>query len=337
MRFSDIIVDQSVEDYPLTSLILEDVPRHRIRRIGRPEAVSLLRGETGDGKTLPFAKSVLMLTRNTGSFFKFMGNDPGITDCQRERSYRFELLQGCPADCCYCFCQSYLGCHHIVVFTNVEDALQQPLPEDGVLVTGDIADSLALGAISIVIHEHIASVLTHARFEIRSKFGLPHNWRLLDPSRFRIDWTMSPESYWRLNESGTASPKIRIASAAKACRQGFSVGIRLDPLQPDRIDPAEYDHLIRSLRSELPENAPDAIILGSYKMSSELLAMIRERFPKNPLPGYEWTRCPDGKIRPFRTNRIASYRDVLVLLERDFPGIPVFLSMEISYILNLLA
>lgn len=334
-QIKEILVDRSVENCALTERLLSELKNREIRRIEHAEARDRLSGVNPESAILPRAKRTLLLTRNPGSFFKYMGCDPGIADSQRKVSCRLEVFQGCPADCRYCFCQQYLSSHHVVVYANLEDMLQEPVPE-GVIVTGDIADSLALGSIAIVVHDELSRLLPGSDFEIRSKFALPDNWQLLDRSRFRFDWSVSPRSSWLMNEPGTASLSTRIRSAARAAHSGYRIGIRLDPLQPDRIEIHEYENLLKRLRRALPRDYPVIFTVGSYKMTSDLLGTIRKRFPGNPLPGYEWSRCPDGKLRPFRSIRIESYNRILQLLRNEFPYASIFMSMEFSYILNLL-
>ncbi|HPQ41858.1 MAG TPA: hypothetical protein PLV45_15935, partial [bacterium] len=234
-------------------------------------------------------------------------------------------------------------CHHTVAFMNIDQLSVQiesvssaVIPGSMRLVTGDIADSLALGDVSVAMHAYAAEVIPGSRFEMRSKCALPESFRQLDPRRFRMDWSLSPEPSRRACEPGTAPVDRRIESAARARAAGFEVGIRLDPLQPARIDRLEYDALLRQIRDGMAPHRPDHFVIGSYKMSRELLLRIRDRFPGHPLPGYEWTVCADGKLRPFRGIRLPSYALILELLKDYFPGIPVRMSMELPFVLNLL-
>lgn len=315
-----------------------------VQWIDAAEAADRRDGVHPESSLLPAAGQTLLITRNPGSFFKRMGDDPGVQDRERSGSIRFEIFQGCPMDCTYCFCQEYLSGHHTVLFMNIEDcrfetAMMATLAagHHGIrLVTGDIADSLALGDVSIAIHEYAAEVVPGARFELRSKFRLPDAFERLDPERFRIDWSLSPDAAWRSTEVGTASTAERIESIGRALNGKYEVAVRLDPLQPDRIDPLEYDGLLSHLKECIAPDRPDRFIVGSYKMTPKLIQRMRWRFPEHPLPGYEWTSCPDGKLRPFRSIRLKSYTTVLSLLQLYFPEVPVRLSMELPFVLNLL-
>lgn len=345
MKFHSVLLDQSVADRPITSLIQQNINADTIRWITPQEATDRLAGTVEASTMLPNAKQTLLVTQNPGSFYKGMDSDPGISDCQRSMAMRLELFQGCPLDCVYCFCQQYLSCHHTVVFANIEESTRNSRihlnSPDIALVTGDIADSLALGKLSVIIHEYVGQLLPDARFELRSKFQLPENFNLLDPDRFRLDWSLSPESAWRLNEKGTASPSLRIDSIRQAVEHGYSVGVRLDPIQYRRDEYegdcwSDYEPLLESLHQSLEGNYPERFLVGSFKVSEPLKRLIRKRFPDNPIPGLEWVHCPDGKLRPFRSHRLRSYRQVLEIINRYFPGIPTSLSMELSFILNLL-
>jgi hypothetical protein len=335
-RFKTVLIDKSALDYPLTELLLDELPDIAHHVISTDEAVTRLRGIHPDASCLPKAKKTLLITRNTGSFLKSMATDPGITDRSRSESFRFEILQGCSMDCRYCFCQQYLSCHHSVVFSNPEDSLLELASSHPLrLVTGDISDSLVLGRLSIVIHDYLSALISDdSIIELRSKCILPDNWHLLKNNVFELDWSITVPDQWRLNEPGTASPLQRIESAATAAKAGFKVGIRFDPLQPERIDKKAYYLILKHLYEAMKPMKPRAFTVGSYKMSCELLEIIRHRFPHNPLPGVEWSRCSDGKIRPFKLTRVYSYRTIVNLIEEIFPTVPVYLSMEPSYVLN---
>jgi len=346
MRFDRILVDSSIQDRYLTKLILENYKGINVEYISRYAAGNRLNGSNSSATRLPEAKRELLLTRNPGSFFKYMGTDPCVSDSQRAKSTRFELFQGCPLDCHYCFCQQYLSCHNVVVFVNIEDSMEELFwktrnASSIMLVTGDIADSLALGKTSIIIHRYLADIIPEVNFELRSKFKLPENYSLLDRNRFHLDWSLSPASAWKANEPGTASPATRINSIKLALSAGFNIGIRLDPLQNnpgqfEAIDRASYETLIKNLKQTIYPDQPSYFIVGSYKITSELKNIIRKRFPASSIPGLEWSYCSDRKLRPFRKHRLDSYSIIIELLQKYFPDLPIKLSMEFPFVLNLL-
>lgn len=343
IRFRRVLVDVAVRDRPITQFILEAYPDLPIQMIDSDEATRRIRGnhpESIDGLN---AKRTLLLTSNPGSFFKSMGDDPGVTDTERAASIRFDVFQGCPLDCIYCFCQDYLSCRHPVVFTNVEDAASEDAwqrraesAERFRLVTGDIADSFMLQDVAGRIHRYLTDLLPDARFELRSKLRLPSDYAMMDPSICRLDWSLSPLSAQNMNEPGTASPTDRIASIRTALINGYTTGVRLDPIQPMDSDPSGYDRLIEALHEAITPRQPTVFILGSYKMTPRLLHLIRDRFPRNPLPGYEWSLCADGKMRPFRSIRLKIYSGLIDKIDSLFPGVPVRLSMEIPFVHTLL-
>ncbi len=338
-RFKKILVDESVLEHPLTSHFLDALTSVPRRIISVEEVNARLRGAVGQIESPAKAKQTLLITRNPGSFLKYMGTDPDVCDKRRQASWRLDMFQGCPADCTYCFCQQYLSCHHVTIFVNLNDLVVPPFDRQKVtIVTGDIADSLALGNLSIIAHNYISSLLPKEYvIELRSKFNLPDTWTLLDPERFKLDWSLTPLDQWRKNEYGTPNPAQRIASAAMAAKRGYRVGIRLDPLQPDMIDPDCYRQILMDLKQAMQPAQPTEFTIGSYKMSAELLEKIRVRFPNSPLPAYEWGRGKDGKLRPFKFIRLRSYQLIYGLVGELFPEIPIYLSMEPSFILNYLA
>ncbi|MGB3974800.1 MAG: hypothetical protein WBM02_03955 [bacterium] len=335
-RFKKILVDESVFDYPLTTRFLHALSSIPRRIITLEEVDARLRGKVVEASHPAEAKRTLLITRNSGSFLKYMGTDPDVGDTCRQASWRLDMFQGCPADCSYCFCQQYLSCHHVVAFVNFDDLAVPAFDAEKVsIVTGDIADSLALADLSIIAHHYISSFLPeNCLIELRSKFCLPSSWRRLNPERFKLDWSLTPPDQWRKNEHGTSDPAQRIQSAATAAKLGYKVGIRLDPLQPDAIDHDHYKKLLLDLKQAMKPAQPTEFTIGSYKMSSELLEKIRSRFPSSPLPGYEWGRGKDGKLRPFKFVRLRSYQIIFSLIDEIFPGIPAYSSIEQNYVLN---
>ncbi len=329
--YRQILIDESVEHTIIADYLSDAFNGCDRRVISSQEAQDRISGVNPEAAALPRAKRTILVTSNRGSFFKTMDCPADIFDPMRSRSVRFELTQGCPMDCHYCFCQQYLHCHHIVVYANISRAVEE-YRESGMhginCVTGDISDSLNLGECSIYFHHLLSDLLPELSWELRTKCALPVNWKLLSRDRFRIDWSVSPASQIVHNEIGTSSLSERLTSIATALQNGFHVGIRFDPLQPAWIDEKEYDALFQTMILYLGSLRPHLFVIGSYKMTHALKLTIQKRFPRSRLPGIEWVAGCDGKLRPFQKIRIASYREIISMIRTFFPEIPIVLSME---------
>ncbi len=293
-----------------------------------------------DGHSLQSSRSrahrSVVITRNPGLFFKSMDTSGTASEPERAGRYRFEMLQGCPGRCLYCFCRCYLDTRQPHVFLNIEDAKREKRP--GIknrLVTGDIADSLALGPLSLLVHEYAATCLPDSCFELRSKFALPPGWLRLDPRRFRLDWSLSPRQAIRSFEPGTDPLDSRLDSIAKAVQAGFPVGLRLDPIQSYISDDPSYCDLVREIGTRMRGWTPEAIVLGAYKLTPELRRLILKSSPSSEINKLEWTLCEDAKYRPSRALRIPTYRKLIDLIDSSFPGVQIQLSMEPEWVWSL--
>lgn len=307
------------------------------RIISEQESLHRLRGYHSGSRDLPSAKRTLLITRNRGKFFKRLENPDAVFDPDRARSYRFELFQGCPMDCRYCFCQSYLQCQHTVIHANLDDARDEWIQDTqmSICVTGDISDSLCLAETSVPVYRKLENLFSSVMWELRTKLPFPHSWDL-SPSRFLLGWSLGPAHSISVNEPGTATLNRRLADISRMLELGYTCRIRLDPIQPAGGDYQGYRQLFQSMKRLFRGNTPDMFILGSYKFSPDLLETVRNRFPGSSLIREEWTRSADGKLRPFRSVRLAAYRQVISLIKRFFPGVSVRLSMEPQWVWDVL-
>ncbi len=328
-RVSQFLIDDSLTRHPLIGELLACCRPIPVAWFSN-SAEQLLRSIRGQ------STRTVVITRNPGLFFKPMHASGGIPDPERIGHYRFDMLQGCPGRCLYCFCRCYLNTPSPHVFLNIEDATGEPacrVPSR--LVTGDIADSLALGSLSLLLHEYAAICLPDSRFELRSKFALPPGWQRLDPRRFRLDWSISPARAIRSFEPGTDHLDTRLDSIGKAVQAGFPVGLRLDPLQNYASDDLSYVELICEIARRMRGWMPEAIVLGAYKLTPELRQLILKTSPLSGINTIEWTLCEDAKYRPSRALRIPLYRRMIDQIDACFPGVQIHLSMEPAWVWNL--
>jgi DNA repair photolyase len=331
----NILIDEAIIDAPVTELVLDTLKEIPAERISNEEAGLRLQGKYPDSSALPTAKRTLLITVNHGRFLKPLDSSDSGCDPERSGKYRLDFIQGCPMDCRYCFCQSYLQCHHTVLFANVESIVKEchenPVLSNATWITGDVADSLCLGHASILLHRYLAEIFTTPLWELRTKLPLPSDWRL-DPERVRLDWSLSPDTVIADLEPGTASASRRIEDVARVVGEGYRCGIRFDPIQPTNWRDEDYRELINSLKSALDHRVPDLFVIGCYKSSNDLKKRIRQRFPRSGLTGEEWVSSFDGKLRPFRSIRLESYRRIIDLIRSVFPTSVIHLSMEPDWI-----
>lgn len=328
-----VLIDEHLHEHPRIEILIESFPQAQLIWIAHDETLLRLQGLHPASITHSARREVL-ITRNAGSFFKSLDPAPGMRDPEREGHFRLEMFQGCPGHCIYCFCRTYLQCRHPVIFINIEDA-QRPIDCDSgskTVITGDVADSLALGAASSIMHQIAAEQFPDFHFELRSKFSLPSKFEMLNPKQFRLDWSLAPDEWVKSNEPGTASLNERLFAIHKAIKHGFPVGLRLDPIQSYHGADFSYMDLIRTIKRLFRGWKPVEFTLGSYKLCSELKAHIRQQSPRSKINAIEWILGEDSKYRPARSLRIPAYRRLIDQIDSSFPGVDIQLSMEPEWV-----
>ena len=185
--------------------------------------------------------------------------------------WRFDLAEGCPAHCQYCYLAGSLAGPPITrVYANIDDIL------------GGLAEYLGKGAVTSaskargaegttyecscytdpVAIEHLTGSLSRAirffgawdadvQLRFTTKFGavdpligIPHN------GRTRVRMSVNAPSLVRF-EGGVDPLAVRLGALGRLARDGYPVGLTIAPIQPVENWQGEYDELCAMAAREL--------------------------------------------------------------------------------------
>jgi spore photoproduct lyase len=329
-----VLVEEPALEYPLTASILGKlggVPFAVVPDAGRAASqLEEFRDPIGAGKTH------LFLAVRRGPFVKPCPCTPSYVCC----GYRvINLDLSCPLDCSYCILQKYLGHTAVTVHVNREDLwteLEAVLRADRAgplrMGTGELGDSLALDDLTGAARDLVAFFRGRpgVYLELKTKTTAVEGVLGTEAApNVVLAWSLNPADVAAVEERGAPSPAERLAAAGRVASQGYSVAFHFDPLIVHPGWPESYREVVGRLLAAVPVEQTAWISLGSLRFHPSLLPIIRSRFPASRIPGQEFIRGRDGKMRYVRSLREALYRHVLGALD-EFGGeaIPVYLCME---------
>lgn len=279
------------------------------------------------------AKKTLILASRRGGFVKEFPTGPGV----RPPGWHYFIPAiGCPADCRYCFLQTYHRPNSPVVFAGLEAMLAEIEAKSresggGYFYGGELCDNLMLEPYIEAIQPllDLFRDLPRATLELRTKSSAVEPLLQLEPlPNVIISWTFSPRSAWERFENGTARPDERISAARVVQRAGFRIGIRFDPIILLDGWRGEYESLIAGLSDALDATLVESAHLGCLRFTPALKAFCEQRFGVSaPFDG-EFALGRDGKFRYPRPLRASAYRVIAEILAAWQPALPVSLCTE---------
>lgn len=286
-----------------------------------------------------FAKSkkTLLLKSFKGSFFKRCpGARPKLMCCNY---YVLNLGQHCEMDCSYCYLQSFINFPAVVIYTNIEKALQeleelkQTRRQDYIRIgTGEQTDSLSLDDISLYSVRLIEffNDCPHWLLEFKTKSNNTKNFENISHSgNVVVSWSVNPEYIVQREEHRTSSLKERLSAARRVRDKGFRISFHMDPLIHFPEWKENYGSLVRDITDLFSPEDLTHISLGALRFPMEQKAFMRKRFGMQSLIGQgEFFRSIDGKLRYDQDIREEMFEHILGLFKKNSSEWPCFLCME---------
>jgi spore photoproduct lyase len=303
----------------------------------RAEAGRTVCKEPQEWTTLPPAeqKRRLVVTEKRGEFVKdFPRNACLVQEPEKQLVHAIN----CPADCQYCFLQSYyehsvptVYVNHEEMFVEIERTISEAAGRSVTFHAGEMSDALIFDGITGLAAKLVALFRKHpnARLELRTKTACIDGLLSVPPATNVIPaWTMNPECVVAEYEKGTANLDERIQAARRCQKHGYGVGLRFDPLI--HIDGWEdaYAGLVKQVFAKLDPGRIESCVIGALRLQQRLKEIIEERFPDSRLTLDEFVQCADGKLRYFRPMRVEMYRKMIGWLKGVDAKLPVELCME---------
>src|SRR3990172_60974 len=330
---STVMIDNRVLGSPMTQTVIKNLPDVPRRIISDP--AELTPEMRFPGTSITVGKRTLFLTVHKGKFLKKCPGTAGEVCCNY---YVLNPLSNCSFECSYCFLQTYLNNPFLVVYTNMEEMLEEVEAALAAnpgrpfrMGTGEIADSLALDHITEMSRLLVPffAAQKDALLELKTKSAQVENLLDLDPKgRVVISWSLNPQRIISQEEHKTASLEERLSAARRCQEAGYKIGFHLDPLIYSPRWEKEYKELLDQLFSVIDSRQILWVSLGGFRYPPELKEVMEERFPKTRLLYEEFVPGQDGKMGYLRQVRIQMYRTLHALIRSRNPRVFISLCME---------
>ena len=283
------------------------------------------------------SKKILLLKEFKGSFFKRCpGARPKLMCCNY---FVLNLGQNCEMDCSYCYLQSFINFPAVVIYTNIEKALEE-LEElkknhfnDYIRIgTGEQTDSLSLDDISLYSTKLIDffTGCPHWLLEFKTKSDNIKNFEnRKHAGNTVVSWSVNPEYIVQKEEHQTASLKQRLSSARRLKDKGFRISFHIDPLIYHPDWKKHYRQLVKQITDLFSAKELTHISLGALRFQTEQKALMRKRFGMKSLVCQgEFFHSVDGKLRYDQEVRQEMFEYILNLFKQNSEEWPCFLCME---------
>jgi spore photoproduct lyase len=332
-RPSRILVQEQSRGDDLTREILRRLPEvHVTTFLDVDGAIPGVHCSTGGHLR---GKQTLVLARQHGEFMKGCPG-AGADVCCNYHVINFAF--NCHLECTYCILQTYLDHPALVVFTNVEDLLNEVAGEVSAapdsffrIGTGELADSLALD--DLTCHSRILvpffGRLPNAILELKTKSDCVGNLEGLDHrGRTVVSWSVNPAAVIRTDELKTATLQERLSAARRCQGWGYRLGFHFDPLIHYEGWEQDYEDTVRQVFAAVDPGSVAWVSLGALRFTPHLRDLLRERFPRSKIPYGEFIPGHHGKLRYFRPIREEMYSKMLAWIRQEAPDVFVYLCME---------
>lgn len=280
-------------------------------------------------------KNTLILMRYPGGFLKSCQGSGADTCCNY---YVVSCVWNCHLDCTYCVLQSYLNIRAIIVYTNIEDLLNEvreklaASPQKTFRIgTGELADSLALDPVTGFSRRLVPffAGLPNGFLELKTKSdcianleGLGHGGHTI------VSWSVNSKRICLTEENKTPTMEERLAAALQCRKWGYKLGFHFDPLIHYEGWEQEYREAVREIFHTVGPDGVAWVSLGALRFPPHLIDHVKKQFSESKIPYGEFVPGHHGKMRYFRPIREEMYRKMISWIEKEAPGVTIYLCME---------
>jgi spore photoproduct lyase len=300
-----LYIERAIQSHPRTQEIVRRFPNatsiliDRYTEVFNPKAQNfraqkqnpaLILAEKRDGWVLPVPESY------------GLGGD---------KHYYFSHMLNCVYDCRYCFLQGMYRSAHYLVFVNFEafwGEIQRLVSEDTHaeqwFFSGYDCDSLAFEPVTSFAQTFIPffSTLPNARLELRTKSTQIRSLLEHDPiKQVIIAYSLNPEPIAVRLEEGAPSLAKRLQAMQTLQKQGWTIGIRFDPIVWVEDAQTLYASFFESVFAQLDTEKLHSITLGPFRLPRSFYKNMVQLYPK------EWLFAAGIEERGSAPHSIMSY------------------------------
>ena len=212
-------------------------------------------------------------------------------------NFYFSHMLNCLYDCRYCFLQGMYQSGHMVLFLNYDDFKQDiekiltttPVIKSKEIphfFTGYDCDSLAMEHVTNFVENFLPFFAAHPRalFELRTKSVRIAS--LINRSAVKnvvVAYSLTPEQLATHYERGVPSPASRIAATAQLQDNGWTVGLRFDPLIYHSGYQDNYRQLFNEVFSSVCGARVHSVSLGTLRLPRAFHRRIETLYPEEAL------------------------------------------------------
>ena len=332
-RFEKICIESSSLKTETAQRALSLFPKEKVFiRDSFPFKKGLLSPEEMDQ-----SKKILLLKKFKGSFFKRCpGVRPGLLCCNY---YVLNLGQHCEMDCSYCYLQSFINFPAVVIYTNIESAIEEleqiKKTHSGSYLrvgTGEQTDSLSLDDVTLYSKKLIEFFRSVPAWQLEFKTKSDNIKNFEDTNHagnVTVSWSVNPEYVVSREERGTSPLRDRLSAAKWAIEKGFQVSFHIDPMIYHPGWQGAYGEMIGNITDHFSPTQVNHISIGALRFPPSQKALMRKRFTMNSLVCRgEFFKGRDGKLRYDSALRKDMFRFVSLSFKKHSPKWNVFLCME---------
>jgi len=283
------------------------------------------------------SKKRILVQPHKGQFFKQCpGGNQNSACCNY---FVLNLGSQCHFNCSYCYLQSFLNTPYLVVYSNVEKALDEltEIAERGTggkmrVGTGEVIDSLGLDPITLfseLIMEHIHK-FENLGLELKTKSDfVDHLLDVKNKGETTISWSINPEHIVKTEEHGTASNAKRLEAAYACVTSGYKIGFHIDPViwHPDWKE--NYSELVDQIAEIFDPKDVPYVSLGALRFQPEQRHIMKERFDRaSYVNSGELFKSKDGKLRYDADLRSEMFKFIIDRFKKHSRAWRIFLCME---------
>lgn len=282
-----LYIETAIERHPRVTAIRERFPEARVVSCERY-------GEVFNPKAQNFRlqkqRPALILAEK---YQKFVLPAPAGYGIGGRHNYYFSHMLNCLYDCRYCFLQGMYQSANYVLFVNYRD-FQQRIREicretpdqDIYFFSGYDCDSLAFEPVTGFAEQFLPvfTELPNAWLELRTKSTQIRSLlsREVLP-RCVVAFSLSPDVIAQKVEARAPSLAKRIEAAAKLQQQGWSIGLRFDPLIYQHDYRQIYRELFEQVFAAVDPQALHSVSLGVFRLPEQYFKKIHKLYPDEKL------------------------------------------------------
>lgn len=269
-----------------------------------------------------YSKNIASLNSKTKLVNPYFYGD-GVFDLQE---YVISLIRSCPLDCAYCFVNEIYDDPRFKIepdYQKIKDEIKEiQSKEKGIvyLNAGENADSLIHDA-EFDLTSNLWKIIKPFKnifLEFRTKTDQIQNLLRIKDHERRIvcAFSLSPEEDRKLFEKKTASISKRIEAMKILEKEGWSLGLRFEPIIVSKNYEEKYRELFENIFTAITPNV-HSITLSCLRLTKGLAKLLRKSHPE--ILAEEWILGRDKKLRYCREIRTEIYKNLLHLLKPYLP------------------